>query len=102
MNTVIATWKNGQVMLEQPADWPDGTKLRVEPCDQELPLGIPDENWPTDPAGIARLLARMDQIQPLVMTPEEEAEWQAARKAQRELELASFNERAERLGRMWE
>lgn len=35
------------------------------------------------------------------MTPEEEAEWQAARKAQREFELTTFSERAEKLRRMW-
>jgi hypothetical protein len=40
-----------------------------------------EEDWPADPEGIGRQLALMNQIEPLVMTPEEEAAWQTTRKA---------------------
>lgn len=44
----------------------------------------------------------MDGIEPLIITPEEEAEWEAARKAQRDFEKARFEEKAETLRRGWE
>ena len=78
MSAVKARWKNGQVVLEAPADWPEGRRLVVaeEPVDD-------DNDQPDDPETIARWLAEFEAIPPLEMTAEEEAEWQAARKAQR-------------------
>jgi hypothetical protein len=55
-----------------------------------------------DPESIARWIAAFDAIPPLNMTPEEEAEWQAARKAQKEFEKAAFYERADKLRRISE
>ena len=97
MNAIKATWKNGQVVLEGHADWPEGRRLVVA----EEPVAD-DDNQAEDPESIARWIAAVDAIPPLEMTAEEEAEWQAARKAQRELEKATFNERAEKLRRMFE
>ena len=77
---LTATWKNGQVVLDGPADWPEGSKLQVaalpRPAEQ---IGIPDDQWPPSPQGIADLLERMDQIELFEMTPEEEADWVAWR-----------------------
>jgi hypothetical protein len=30
MNIIHATWTNGQIVLDQPAAWPDGSKLVVQ------------------------------------------------------------------------
>src|SRR5690348_7157500 len=102
MNAVKATYRNGQIVPQEPVDWPDGTELFIEPLPHAESLGMREEDWPTDPEGIARHLALMDQIEPLEMTPEEEAQWQAARQAQKEFEKAIFFEHAEKLRRMWE
>jgi hypothetical protein len=53
-------------------------------------------------ATIARWIKEFDAIPPLEMTPEEEGQWQAARQAQKEFEKATFFERAESLGRMFD
>lgn len=71
------TIQNGQVVLPQPADLPDGTEVTVLTHESSKTLGIPDAEWPTDPDGIAQLLARMDRVEPFDMTPAEEAEIQA-------------------------
>ena len=102
MSAIKGTWKHGQIILEESADWPEGTELLVEPVPQEATLGIREEDWPTDPQGIAKHLARMDQIEPLEVTPEEEAAWQAARKAQKEYEIAKWNERCKRIEGLFE
>jgi hypothetical protein len=96
--TLTATWKNGQVVLDSPADWPEGCKLRVAAISQPAELiGIPDNQWPNDPQGITELLKRMDQIEPFKMTSEEEADWLAWRQKIKELELANFEKRIEGL-----
>ncbi len=60
-------------------------------------IGIPDDQWPNDPQGIAELLKRIDQIEPFEMTSEEEADWLAWRQKIKELELANFEKRIEGL-----
>jgi hypothetical protein len=83
-------------------DWPEGTALSVEPVARQEPVGLREEDWPTDAEGVARHAALMDRIEPSEMTAEEKAEWQAARKAQKEFEKADFVERAEMLRRACE
>ena len=65
-------------------------------------LGMREEDWPTTPEGIAALLARMDQIEPGWLSPEDDAAWRADLRAQREREKAEFFEDAEKARRMWE
>ncbi len=101
MNAAKARYEKGQIVLTEPVDWPEGLDVLVEPLSQGT-LGIPDDQWPTDPEGIAALLARMDQAAPLWLTAEEEAEWEAALQAQKEYDKGMFNQRAEKLRRMWE
>jgi hypothetical protein len=90
--------KDGQVVLPQRADLPDGTEVEV------LPLGRsePEEDTPPDPDEIARRLALMEQVQPFAMTDEERAAWQADRQTRKDSEKAKFGEHAEKLRRMWE
>jgi hypothetical protein len=89
---LTGTWKNGQVVLDAPANWPEGCKLQVVPIRQPTGLaGIPDDQWPRDPQGIAELLKRMDQTEPFEMTPEEEADWQAARQAVKDRSISRMS-----------
>ena len=97
MSAVKATWKNGQVVLEAPAHWPEGRRLVV--AEDPVP---DDDNQADDPESIARWIAEFDAIPPLEMSAAEEAEWQAARQAQRDLEKSTFNERADKLREMFE
>jgi len=97
MSAIKATWNDGQVVLETPPNWPEGRRLVVVE-DPE-----PDDDIQgDDPESIARWIAAVDAIPPLEMTAKEEAEWQAARNAQRDLEKATFNERADKLREMFE
>ena len=102
MNAIKGIYKNGQIILDRPADWPEETEVLVEPLPQEQTLGIREEDWPTDAEGIARWMAAFDAILPLQMTTEEEAEWQAAREAQKAFELARWEERARRIERLFD
>jgi hypothetical protein len=97
-NTMTGTWKEGQIILDEPADWPDGCRLTVEPISSQVEaIGITEEQWPRTPEGIAEWIEWFDSIEPIEMTPEEEAEWQAALAAQKAFEIAKFEERARRI-----
>jgi hypothetical protein len=67
---------------------PDGTGVTVLSPGPFRTIGLPDDEWPTDPKGIARLVARMDCVKPFDMTPAEEAEAQAWRQKVKEYTLA--------------
>ncbi|MCI0642028.1 MAG: hypothetical protein L0Y72_11945 [Gemmataceae bacterium] len=79
MNTVQGTWKNGQVQLDGPTDWPEGCRVLVEPVVPVEKLGLSEDEWPKTPAEIAVWLNWFDSVEPVEITPQEEAEWQAAR-----------------------
>jgi hypothetical protein len=91
MSAVRGRWVNGQIVLDgpPPADWADGLELRIELADQEEPVGIREEDWPTTPEGIAALLARMDAFEPVVLTDDERAAWERRRAEDKAWELAN-------------
>src|SRR4051794_21803286 len=80
MSAIRGTIQDGQVILNAPANLPNGTEVRVEVvgASEYVGVGMREEDWPTTPEGITDLVAKMDRIQPF-LTPEEEAEWQKAR-----------------------
>jgi hypothetical protein len=103
MNVLQGTIKNGQIILDVPALLPEGTRLEVLPIEEARPaLGIREEDWPTTPEGIAALLARMDQVEPGGLSPEDDAAGRATLRAQNESEKAQFFEDAEKLRSLWE
>lgn len=103
MNALQGVIKNGQIVLDDPAALPEGTRVEVLPVETARPpLGMREEDWPTTAEGIAALLARMDQVEPGWLSPEDDAAWRAALCAQKEAEKARFFEDAESLRRMWE
>jgi hypothetical protein len=103
MNAIRGVMRNGQVILEEPADLPEGTRAEVVPVEAApTALGMREEDWPTTPEGIAALLARMDQVGPGWLSPEADAPWRAALREQKDLENARFFEDAEKLLGMWE
>src|SRR4051794_21009424 len=95
MNVVTGTYKNGSVVLDAAADWPAGHRVVV--ASQSEYQDFAEDPQADDRESVARWIAEFDAIPPLQMTPTEEAEWQAARLAQREMELSKCEERAGRL-----
>jgi hypothetical protein len=103
MRSHQGTVKNGQVILDAPVELSEGTRVEVRPIEAARPApGMREEDWPTTPEGIAALLARMDQVEPGWLSPEDDAAWRAALRAHREAEKARFFEAAEKLRGTWE
>ncbi|MEZ0267628.1 MAG: hypothetical protein ACAI43_23090 [Phycisphaerae bacterium] len=103
MNAIKATVRNGRIEADEPVNLPDGTELLVVPADQAERVDADEEpGWDNSPEGIAAWLKWYDSLEPLVLTPEDEAEIARARREQKEWELANFEKHAEKLRRQWE
>lgn len=103
MNALQGTIKNGQIILDVPAVLPEGTRVEILPLSESTPtLGMREEDWPTTPDRISALLERMEQVEPGWLSPEDDAAWRMALRAQKESEKAQFLAEAEKLQRMWE
>ncbi len=89
--------KSGQVVLPHPAAVPDGTAVTVLTHGSTGTLGIPDDQWPTDPEGIALLVERMERVEPFEMSAAEEAEIAAWRQKVKEYTLVKQKEAGEGL-----
>ncbi len=84
MNAILSVVKNGRIEVDAPPDWPDGAAVRVE-------LGVNgqanyDDERPETPEEIEAWIRWFHSLEPIVMTPEEEAAWQAGRQAQKEFD----------------
>ncbi len=100
MSALQGTIRNRQIVLDDPAELPEGTRVEVLPVEVARPtLGMREEDWPTTAEGIAALLARMDQVEPGWLAPEDDDAWRAALRAHKEIEKARFFEDAEKLQR---
>ncbi len=85
MSAIAAQIKNGYLVSLQPVDLPEGTCLTVEPRDE-----LDDDALEgTSPEAIARWIAEFDALPTPTMTPEEEENWQQARRVQRGLDIAT-------------
>jgi hypothetical protein len=97
MNAILSMVKNGRVDVEAPPEWPEGSLVNVElKVNGVVNL---DDDRPLTPEEIEEKIRRLDAIEP-VMTPEEEAAWEADRKAYKEFEIASraaYDKRIEEL-----
>jgi hypothetical protein len=90
---VHAVWRDGRIIPEGPIDWPEGCRLRIEP-DSAQPATSEDhaEDWSNAPEAVADWLAWYDSLEPLVFTPEEEADLRDWRRRVKEYTIAHMNE----------
>ena len=108
MNTAHATYHDGKLQLDEPVDWPSGTRAVVVPetseqnCDSsESDFILRDEDWPSTPEEIAELLAWFDSRDPLCFTPEEQAEGEATRQRDKAVQIELTRKNWEELDRMF-
>jgi hypothetical protein len=100
MNAIRSVVKNGRVEVDAPPEWPDGTPVRVE-------LGLngkseDDDEGPETPEEIQAWLHWYHSLEPIVMTREEEAAWEADRQMQKEFDIANAAERDQRIEGIFE
>jgi hypothetical protein len=84
MNPINGTFRNGQVVLEGPVDWPEGCPLCIAP----KPTGASDSDAPETPEQIEEWLRWYHALEPLEFTPEEEAALTERRQKKKEHGIA--------------
>jgi hypothetical protein len=97
MKAIMGTIRNGQIVADQPVEWPDGCRVIIEPAAKEETLGIGEEDWPTTPETLAEWLAWFDSLEPVALAPEEEADWKAWRQRIKEYTVANMDKDIEGL-----
>ena len=97
MNTIKAIVRKGRLEVDEPIDLPDGTELTIPIPFQPETLGTREEDWSDSPEAVDAWLRWYDTLEPLEFTPEERAAWEAARKEEKELELAGWEKRSRRI-----
>ena len=74
MIAVEATVTNRQILVEAPADWPDGTRVELTPIPPRAErIGLDESEWRDDAAALTDWEAWLQTIEPLEFTPEEAA-----------------------------
>ena len=81
MQKALATFRDGRIEIDNGVDWPEGTRLEVLPIES---VGMNEADWPTTAEGIAELLKRMDDCEPLEMSDAEYAAWETERRIEKE------------------
>jgi len=91
MKWLHGTYQQGKVLLDVVVDWPDGTRVSV--CEPDKPSSAHVEDRRVSPQEIHERLARWDATEPLDITPEDEAEIEAAREEFRRVSLDAVRRR---------
>jgi hypothetical protein len=95
MNAIKATWKNGQIVPDEPVNWPEGRRLIVAPEPLSEIGGMTEEEQGDDPESIARWVADFDALPPLVLSPAEEADLAAWRQKMKEFNVEAVRRQME-------
>jgi hypothetical protein len=77
VSKVKGTYRGGRIELDEAVDWPDGRRVTVsdeDPADELLTEG----DWPDTPENRAELVRRLDALEPLGLTSDEQARIEAA------------------------
>lgn len=77
MNAIKAIWTKGRIVPAEPVDWPEGSKLVVEPvaCEGGR-FGLTEDEWLDDPESIAAWIAAVEQIEPRTWADGEREEYE--------------------------
>jgi hypothetical protein len=82
MQKALATFRGGRIEFDSGVDWPEGTRVEVLPIQNSV--GMNEADWPTRAEGIAELVKRINEREPLEMTDAEFAAWEAERRSEKE------------------
>src|SRR5262249_102581 len=96
MTTLTAIVRNGRRESPNPFDLRDGTEVQLWLLSMgDIPSGTEDDR-PMSPEEIARTRAAMEKVEPLDLTDEERAAWEAERQARKQWEKAHFAQHADK------
>jgi hypothetical protein len=102
MGAITGRVEHGLVVLDEPASLADGSRVVVQPIESTEPLGLSESEWQDTPEAIADWIAWYDSLEPVELSANDEQAIAAHRQRQQELAKSAFDERAERLRKIWQ
>ena len=99
MDTIRTTVHNGRIDVHVTADLPDGTEVevRIFPTSADYKPG--DRILDDTPEAIEAWIKAVRQLEPLLITPEEQAAWDTAEAQQKQWDKDHFFDRVDRLAK---
>ena len=96
MEQISGEIRDGEVTLHRPIDWPDGTQLLifraaadVESAGTEhFTFGMDESEWPSTPDELQEWIVWCEGLQPLDLTPHEQAAIEAEREQSKRESIA--------------
>lgn len=83
MSVMTGTVKNGLIVLDEPGDLPDGSRVVVQPVEPLETFGMSEVEWQDSPEAIADWIAWYDSLEPIELSAADQAEIKAFRGQQR-------------------
>ncbi len=102
MIAITGTVKNGLVVLDEPAVLPDGSRVVVQPVESAETFGLSESDWQDTPEAIADWIAWYDSLKPIELSAADERAIEGFRQRQKEAGKFTFDERADRLRKIWQ
>ena len=96
MNAIRGTIQDGKVVFHTPPDWPNGTRVEIEPVPAIPASLMADEEQDDDPEALAKWIAWCESHES-ILTPEEEAAWQRAIVKQNAWKIANWDKHCREL-----
>ena len=100
MSVVRATVRDGKIVADAPADWPEGMPVEVLPAGKQV--GVKEDEQADSPEAIEEWVRWYDSLEPLILTAEDEARIAEARRERREWFFAHAEDRDRKLREMFE
>jgi hypothetical protein len=94
MDSIKATWTNGQIMPSEPVVWREGTELVVEPALGDASIGLHESQWRDDPQAIADWERWLASLELRELTEQEQADFAAYEVEQRRFNSEAMHRRA--------
>jgi hypothetical protein len=88
VEAIKAVWTNGRIQPLEPVNWPEGSKLVVEPVAWNGDDIVPGDNvWGDDPESFVAWAAAVERIEPMVWAEGEREQFEAYREKVRQYTL---------------
>ena len=98
MERVSATYRDGHVIFDSEVDWPEGTRVAVDPLED---IGISESGWPQTPEELQEWLEWFDSIEPFDMTSEELKRLDKQRRAWKHEQTELFEKNAREVEKLF-
>ena len=102
MSLITGTVKNGLVVLDEPTGLPDGSRVVVQPVETAETFGISESDWQDTPEAVTDWLMWYESLEPLKLSVDDEESLNAFRQCQKEESKLAFDDRADRLRKIWQ